>query len=105
MEFSRQECWSGLPCPSPGDLPNPEVEPWSLTLNADSLLSEPPGTWGHTQFKLNSQLGSHTIQCALGSHETCFVGADAQQRLLPPLRVQVQENPSLPYSFSERYFS
>ena len=42
MEFSRQECWSGLPCPPPGDLPNPEIEPKSPALQADSLLSEPP---------------------------------------------------------------
>ena len=32
MEFSRQEYWSGLPFPSPGDLPNPEIEPGSPTL-------------------------------------------------------------------------
>ena len=32
MEFSRQEYWSGLPCPSPGDLPNPGIEPWPLAL-------------------------------------------------------------------------
>ena len=31
VAFSRQECWSGLPCPSPGDLPDPGVEPASLT--------------------------------------------------------------------------
>ena len=31
MGFSRQECWSGLPCPPPGDLPNPGIEPASLT--------------------------------------------------------------------------
>ena len=41
--FSRQEYWSGLPFPSPGDLPNPGMEPRSLTLQANSLLSEPPG--------------------------------------------------------------
>ena len=40
MTFSRQEYWSGLPCPSAGDLPNPEMEPWSPALQADSLLSE-----------------------------------------------------------------
>ena len=43
MEFSRQGCWSGLPFPSPGDLPNPGIEPGSPTLQADVLLSEPPG--------------------------------------------------------------
>ena len=43
MGFSRQEYWSGLPFPSPGDLPNPGVEPRSPTLQADALTSEPPG--------------------------------------------------------------
>ena len=41
--FSRQEYWSGLPCPSPADIPNPGIEPRSPTLQADSLGSEPPG--------------------------------------------------------------
>ena len=43
MEFSRQEYWSGLPFPSPGDLPNPGMEPGSPALQADALSSEPPG--------------------------------------------------------------
>ena len=43
MEFSRQEHWSGLPFPSPGDPPNPGIEPGSATLWADALPSEPPG--------------------------------------------------------------
>ena len=43
MGFSRQECWSGLPSPSPGDIPNPGIEPGSPTLQADALLSELPG--------------------------------------------------------------
>ena len=38
-----QEYWSGLPCPSPGDLPNPGIEPRSPALQADSLPSKPPG--------------------------------------------------------------
>ena len=41
MEFFRQEYWSGLPFPSPGDLPNPGIEPRSPTLQADALTSEP----------------------------------------------------------------
>jgi len=40
--FSRQEYWSGLPSPPPEDFPNPGIEPRSPTLQADSLLSEPP---------------------------------------------------------------
>ena len=43
MDFSRQEYWSGLPCPPPGDLPNPGIEPRSPALGADSLPAEPQG--------------------------------------------------------------
>ena len=43
MEFSRQEYWSGLPFPSPEDLPNPGIEPGSPALQADALPSEPLG--------------------------------------------------------------
>ena len=43
MEFSGQEYWSGLPSPSPGDLPDPRIEPRSPALQADALPSEPPG--------------------------------------------------------------
>jgi len=45
MEFSRQEYWSGLPFPSPGDLPDLGIEPRSPTLQADTLPSEPPEKW------------------------------------------------------------
>ena len=43
MGFSRQEYWSGLPFSSPGDLPDPGVEPGSPAFQADALTSEPPG--------------------------------------------------------------
>ena len=43
MGFSRQEYWSGLPFPSPADLPDPGIEPMSPALQADALTSEPPG--------------------------------------------------------------
>ena len=42
MEFSRQEYWSGLPFPSPGDLPDPGIEPRSPALETDSLTFELP---------------------------------------------------------------
>ena len=42
MDFSKEEYWSGLPCPPPGDLPNPGMGPRSTALQADSLPSEPP---------------------------------------------------------------
>ena len=44
MGFSRQEYWSGLPFPSPEDLPDLGIESRSPTLQADALTSEPPGT-------------------------------------------------------------
>ena len=43
MGFPRQEYWSGLPCSPSGDLPDPGIEPRSLTVQGDSLPSEPPG--------------------------------------------------------------
>ena len=42
MGFSRQEYWNGLPFPSPGDIPDPGIEPKSPALQADALPSEPP---------------------------------------------------------------
>ena len=52
MEFSRQEYWSGLPFPSPGDLPDPGIEPRSPALQTDALPSEPPGkpSWIHKSY-------------------------------------------------------
>ena len=47
MEFPRQESWSGLPFPTPGDLPDPGIEPVSpetLTLQVDSFTAEPQGS-------------------------------------------------------------
>ena len=51
MGFSRQEYWSGLPFPSPGDLSDPGFEPGSPALEADALTSEPPG---NTIYLLNN---------------------------------------------------
>ena len=43
MGYARQESWSGLPCPLPGDLPKPGIKTGSPALQVDSLLSELPG--------------------------------------------------------------
>ena len=43
MEILQQEYWSGLPCPPPGNLPDPGIEPRSSTLQAEFLVPEPPG--------------------------------------------------------------
>ena len=45
MGFSRQEYWSGLPFPSPGDLPDPGIEPGFPALEADAVISELPGNF------------------------------------------------------------
>ena len=55
MESSRQEYWSGLSCPPPGDLPNPGIKPGSPTLQADSLPSEPPGEPDEKYLKLGKE--------------------------------------------------
>ena len=59
MEFSRQEYWSGLPFPSPGDLPNPGIESQSPSLQADSSLFEPSGKHKHHSFYLSPMYGVH----------------------------------------------
>ena len=63
MEFSRQEYWSGQPFPSPGDLPNPGIEPRSRALQADSLPAESQG--GHTpQYMTDEVMLPHIRLCA-----------------------------------------
>ena len=61
MGFSRQECWSGLPFPSPRDLPDPGIEPGSPTLQTDALLSEPPLS-DSTNFKTEAVTGTNHQQ-------------------------------------------
>ena len=58
MGFSRQEYWSGLPFPSPGDLPDPGIEPRSPAFQADALTSEPPG--GSERERQISHVVTHT---------------------------------------------
>ena len=68
MGFSRQEYWSGLPFPSPGDLPDPGIEPKSPTLEADSLTSEPPGK-------------KHVLKCSSISLASPFIFNKTFQRI------------------------
>ena len=64
MGFSRQEYWSGLPpFPSPGDLPDPGIEPGSPAFQADGLTSEPPRTpkpMGHCKSSAKGKVHSNT---------------------------------------------
>ena len=58
MRFSRQEYYSELPFPSPGNLPEPGIEPWSPELEADALTSEPP----RLMLKLKFQYFGHLMR-------------------------------------------
>ena len=66
IEFSRQEYWSGLSFPSPGDLPNPGIKPGSPALQADSLLLEPSG-------KKKKSHRAHTFRIGLLKKSIGFV--------------------------------
>ena len=67
MEFPRQEYWSGLPFPSPENLPDPGIEPGSLELQAHSLPSEPPGKPSVIKLVCNeTQSVGGQIPCCLG---------------------------------------
>ena len=73
MGFPRQEYWSGLPFPSPGDLPNPVIKLGSPILQADSLLSEPPSKSIYTPLILfNSPSLHHHCLFYLVPHSLCF---------------------------------
>ena len=79
MEFSRQEYWSGLPCPSPGDLPDLGIEPGSPSLQANSLMSESPGrplkTPGYpliSHIYLPSNLWHHSLRDLCIMDLSCF---------------------------------
>ena len=69
MGFSRQEYWSGLPCPPPGNRPNPGTEPRSPSLQTDSLPSEPPGK------------PKNTGVCSLSFFEGIFLTQDSNPGL------------------------
>ena len=77
MEFSRQGCWSGLPFPSPGDLPDPGIEPWSPALWIDSLPFNPPGK-PNTAYKsrllcvVGQNGGQAGAEIMRSSHATCY---------------------------------
>ena len=65
MGFSRQEYWSGLPFPPPGDLPNLGIKPRSLALQADSFPSEPPGN--SAKWDLKKKGGHESVGIFLSS--------------------------------------
>ena len=62
MEFPRQQHWSGLPFPSPGDLPDPRIEPMSPALVSGFFTTEPSGK-AHLLFQFNSVSQPHPTLC------------------------------------------
>ena len=68
--FPRQEYRSGLPFPSPGDLPNPGIKPGSPALQADALTSEPPGKPSETEPILKNNL--HDQKRKKSAFKVCF---------------------------------
>ena len=83
MGFSRQEYWSGLPFLSPGDLPNPGIEPRSPELQTDTLLSEPPGI-GVTSWPFGSPTSIPTLlsRCPASLSPAQARGHTARRRAL-----------------------
>ena len=93
MGFSRQEYWCGWPFPSPGDLPDPGIEPGSPTLQADTLPSGPPGKHLSSGLKGNCECTKinycsvaklcptlcHPMDCSLPSF---FIHGISQARIL-----------------------
>ena len=77
MEFSRQEDWIGLPFPSPGDLPDPGIEPRSSALQADALPSEPPRKPIH--WRLALKIIMPTCWCTMGDISGMFKMIDFSQ--------------------------
>ena len=88
MGFSKQEFWSELPCPPPGDLPNPRIEPRSPTLQADALPSDPQGSprileWvAHPFFRGSSRPRSQaSVSCPAGGF---FTSCPCPSSFAPP---------------------
>ena len=79
--FSAQEYWSGLPCPPPGDLPNPGIEPSSPEQQVDSLPSEPPGNTGVSSLSLfqwiflTQELNQCLLHCRWILYQLSYWGA------------------------------
>ena len=102
MGFSRQEYWCGLLSPSPGDLPNPGIEPRAPALQVDSLPSEPPGKSKNTRVGslsllqgnfLTQKLNQDLLHCRWILYQLSYQGSPEYFALLPLEDL----NPGLPH--------
>ena len=84
MGFFRQKYWSGLPFPSPEDLPNPGIKPGSAALQADSLLSEPSWKPVYIMLHLIKLINAFIYDCTGPSllHGFSLVAASGDYSLL-----------------------
>ena len=104
MGFSRQEYWSGLPFPSPGNLPNPGIKPRSLTLQTDALPSEPPGKSNNDKRKPNSVKTVAEVQSkCLGKYERKCQSLSHVQLFVTPWAVACQTPLSVGFSRQEHW--
>ena len=93
MKFSRQEYWSRLPCPSPGDLPDPGIQPRSPASQTESSPSEPPGKPQHCMRDLQ------TLVCFPFVRDPYFPPCACVISLCPHLSGGLQYMPSMcPFS-------
>ena len=92
MRLSRQEYWSGLLFPSPGDLPGPGIKPGSPALQADSLPSEPPGKPKNTEvgslpllqgILLTQELNWGLLHCRRILHQLSYQGSLGTHIVIP----------------------
>ena len=97
MEFSRSDHWSGLPFPSPGDLPNPGIKYRSSILQVDSLPSEPPGKLTSPRQKLEAKsIGLDKGERTEGESEIIlrfFIGATRMLTVVFTEKLDIKEKP------------
>ena len=86
MGFSRQGYWCGLPFPSPGDHPDPGIEPASLALQAESLPSEPPEkpTYRGTRVRITRLPGSPEVKTLYFHCRGCGFDPWSGKYCMPP---------------------
>ena len=90
MEFSRQEHWSGLPLPSPEDLPNPGIEPWSPASQEGSLLFELQGSPLNVYSLPVGESNSHLPHDRCSNHHSIVKQLSSNKKVnYPPIKAML----------------